>query len=395
MESARAPDGGARYPTRALVASVLHVVAGVLPGFLTASLAPRIDADFAFSEAALGVAVAIVYVVCAFLSSPSGHLVERLGARRAMRGGAVATIVCCAGVAELADSAVALVALLVLGGVGNALAAPAASGVLDRHVPESRHGVAFGAMQAGAPLGAVLAGLALPAVAIPFGWRWAFVATGALAAVAALIAPAAALSARDTIAGARPRGLSSVHALAVTAWLASAAGTGLVSFIVLYAVESGLSESAAGLLLAALSLAAASSRIALGLALDRGGDDPLRPVATMLLLGAGGLLLLIASVPAAVVVGALLAGGVGWAWPGALTSAVVARAPAAPAWAVGVMMTGLFAGAVTGPLATGLLADREQFTAAWLILAAFALAAAGTVAVVSRRSARSGPAPTR
>jgi MFS family permease len=382
-------------PTRALVAGVLHVVGGVLPGFLTASLAPRIDADFAFSESALGAAIAIFYVACALLSSPSGHFVERVGARRAMRAGAVTTVACCAGVAALVDSAAGLVALLLLGGIGNALAAPAASGMLGRHVPESRHGVAFGTMQAGAPFGALLAGLALPAVAIPFGWRWAFAATAVLAAAAVLAAPAAGRAEPVAAAGARPGGLSSVHALAVTAWLASAAGTGLVSFIVLYAVESGLSESAAGLLLGALSLAAATSRIALGLALDRSGGDPLRPVAVMLLAGTGGLALLIAGAPLPVVVGALVAGGVGWAWPGALTSAVVARAPGAPAWAVGVMMAGLFAGAVTGPLATGLLAEREQFTAAWLTLAAFALAAAGTVAVVSRRSARRGSAPPR
>jgi MFS family permease len=383
------------HPTRALVAGVLHVVGGVLPGFLIASLAPRIDADFAFSASALGVAVAIFYAVCALLSSPSGLLVERIGARRAMRVGAATTVACCLAVAALADSASALLALLLLGGVGNALAAPAASGVLARHVPETRHGVAFGAMQAGAPFGAVLAGLALPAVAIPFGWRWAFVVTAALAAAAALAAPAAGRGSRAAAAGARPHGLSSVHALAVTAWLASAAGTGLVSFIVLYAVESGLSETAAGLLLGALSLAAATSRIVLGLALDRSGGDPLRPVAVMLLAGAGGLALLIAGTPLAVVLGALVAGSVGWAWPGALTSAVVARAPGSPAWAVGVMMAGLFAGAVTGPLATGLLAEREQFTAAWLTLAAFALAASGTVAVVSRRSARRGSAPPR
>jgi MFS family permease len=374
---------------------VLHVVGGVLPAFLTASLAPRIHADFPFGESALGAAVAIVYLACALLSSPAGHLVERMGARRAMRAGAVATVACCLGIAALADSAGGLVALLVLGGVGNALAAPAASAVLDRHVHESHQGVAFGTMQAGAPLGAVLAGLALPIVAIPFGWRWAFAATAALAAAAAIAAPAAGRRKAATAAGARSRGLGSVHALAVTAWLASAAGTGLVSFIVLYAVESGLSESAAGLLLGALSLAAAGSRITLGLALDRRGGNPLRPVAVMLLAGAGGIVLLTAGTPAAVVVGALVAGGVGWAWPGALTSAVVARAPGAPAWAVGVMMTGLFAGAVTGPVATGLLAEREQFTAAWLTLAAFALAAAGTVAVVSRRSARRGSAPPR
>jgi MFS family permease len=366
----------------------------VLPGFLAASLAPRIDDDFPFSEAALGAAVAIVYIVCAALSSPAGHLVERLGAHRAMLAGGTLTVVCCAGVAAVADSALALIALLVVGGIGNALAAPAASGVIDRHVPQSRHGLAFGAMQAGAPIGAVFAGLALPAVAIPLGWRWAYVATAVLAAVAALAAPATGPKAAAH-EGARPRGLSSVHALAGVALFASAAGTGLISFIVLYAVESGIAEGPAGLLLAALSLAAASSRIVLGHALDRAGGDPLRPVSWMLLAGAAGLVVLIAGTPAAVVAGALVAGAVGWAWPGALTSAVVARAPGAPSWAVGVMMAGLFGGAVAGPLATGLLAHGEQFTAAWLLLAACALAAAGMVALVSRRSARSGLAPTR
>ena len=359
-------------------------------------MAPRIDDDFAFSEAALGAAVAIVYVACALLSSPAGHLVERIGARRAMLAAATATAACCLGVAALAESAAALVALLVLGGAGNALTVPAASGVIDQHVPEARRGLAFGAMQAGAPIGALLAGLALPAVAIPFGWRWAFVATAVLAVVTVAAAPATGPGrAAAEVSGARPRGLSSVHALAVTAMFASAAGTGLISFIVIYAVDSGIGEGAAGLLLAALSLAAAASRVILGHTLDRAGGDPLRPVSWMLLVGAAGLVLLIAGTPAAVVAGALVAGAVGWAWPGALTSAVVARAPGAPSWAVGVMMAGLFAGAVTGPLATGLLAHGEQFTVAWLVLAACTLAAAAMVALVSRRSARSDPAPTR
>ena len=377
---------------------MLHVVGGVLPAFLVASLAPRIDADFAFGEHELGLAVAVVYAVCAVASTPAGNLVERLGALRALRVGALATAVCCLGIALAARSAVALVALLVVGGLGNALAAPAAGALLNRHVPGGRHGLAFGAMQAGAPLGALAAGLALPAIALPFGWRWAFAAVALLAPAVAAAAPATATgrAVRAARAADRPRGLTAVHALAAGAVLAGAAGTGLVSFVVVYAVDSGFSESGAGLLLGGLSLAAAASRIALGLVSDRSGGDPLRPVAPMLLAGAGGLLLVATGEPAALVAGALLAGGVGWAWPGALTSAVVARAPAAPGWAVGVMMAGLFAGSVAGPLVTGLLADRGRFTLAWLTLAAFALLAAATVArVVSRGSAPPGPAAPR
>jgi MFS family permease len=359
----------------------------VLPAFLAAGMAPRIDADFAFGESALGVAVAIVYAACAVASSPAGHLAERLGADRSMRASAALTVGCCLGVALVADSALALIALLVVGGLGNAICAPAASALLDHHVPRARQGLAFGAMQAGAPLAALAAGLALPVVAIPLGWRWAFVATAALALAAVLAAPSTPRG-RSRAAGAgRRRGLSSIHALAGTALLASAACTGLVSFIVVYGVASGLSESEAGLLLGGLSLAAAVARVVLGLISDRSGGDPLRPVALMMLVATGGFVLLLADATAALVAGALLAGGVGWAWPGALTEAVVQRAPDAPAWSVGVLMAGLFAGAVAGPLTTGLLADRGLYTAAWLVLAAFALLAAATVVLVTRGSA--------
>jgi MFS family permease len=173
-----------------------------------------------------------------------------------------------------------------------------------------------------------------------------------------------------------------VHALALAAALASAAGVGLVSFLVLYAVDNGMSETGAGLLLAGVSLAAATSRVALGVVADRGGRDPLRPVVVMLAGSVAAYVLLIAGAPVAIAGGALLAGGLGWAWPGALNLAVVQRRPEAPAWAVGVMMSGLFAGAVAGPLTIGLMAENGLFSEAWLACAAFALLAALTVAAV-------------
>ncbi len=64
------------------------IVAGVLPGFLTASLAPRIRHDFSFGDSVLGLAVATFYLTCMLSSTPGGHLVERIGARRGMQLGA-------------------------------------------------------------------------------------------------------------------------------------------------------------------------------------------------------------------------------------------------------------------------------------------------------------------
>lgn len=370
-----------------LVGSAM-VASAVLPGFLTASTAPRIDDDFAFGASALGVAVSVFYVVSMVSSVPAGNLVERIGPRRGLHLAGATTAAGALGIAALADSVVGLVILLVVAGTGNAVAGPAVSALLRREVAVTRQGLAFGLQQAAAPAGALLAGLALPAVAIPLGWRWTYLAAAVLAVIAAAAAPRTgpAPDMPAPQAGPERREVTPVRLLAVTAALASAAGVALVSFIVLYAVDRGLTESHAGLLLAGVSLGAASSRVVLGVLADRLRQDALRPVAAMLALSTAGYLLLIVGEPAAIVAGALLAGGVGWAWPGALTLAVVRLSPQAPAWAVGVMMTGLFAGAFGGPLAVGLLAGREAFTGAWVMCAALALIAAATVVLTRRLS---------
>ena len=187
---------------------------------------------------------------------------------------------------------------------------------------------------------------------------------------------------------ARSGGLGVVHALGLAAFLASAASVGFISFLVVYSVDNGISDGAAGLLLAAVSFCAAAARIVLGLHADRGEQEALRPVAAMFAASVAGYLLLIAGQPVVIVVAALLAGSLGWAWPGALNLAVVQRSPDAPAWAVGVMMTGLFGGAIAGPVAIGLLAESDLWAAAWIGCACFALLAAASVIAVRRHEAR-------
>src|SRR3954470_1284326 len=374
---------------RSLVTGVGLIVGTVMPGFLSASLAPRIRADFAFGDSALGVTIALFYVVSAVGSIPAGRLIDRLGAGRGTALVAFTTGLCCLGIALFARSAGSLAALILLRGVGNALGSPTVSTLLKREVAGQRHGLAFGAQQSGASLGALLAGLALPAVAIPFGWRWAFVGAAALTFAAAASAPRwTEEPAAEVSRGRRPRGLTSVHALGLAAVLASAAGVGFISFLVSYSVDHGLSEGAAGLRLGGVSLMAPLSRIGLGVLADRGAQEPLRPVAAMLAASVAGYLLLIAGAPVVVVGAALVVGALGWAWPGGLNLAVVQRAPDAPAWAVGVLMTGLFSGAVAGPLIVGVLAEHDLFAAAWSVCAVFALLSALTLAVTRRREAR-------
>jgi MFS family permease len=372
-----------------ILAGTALVAASALPSFLTAALAPRIARDFPFGPSALGLAIAVFYVVCTIASSLSGRWTERMGAARALRLTGAITAVCSVAIALLASSEVALLALLVVAGVGNALSGPAVSALLRDEIPAERHGVALGAQQSGAPLAALLAGAALPGVAIPFGWRWAFVLAAALAVASALVASSRSraaggvLAARGRTPGPRT-GAPFVRLLAVAATLGSIASMSVVSFLVVYAVRSGMSERQAGLLLVAASVVAMVSRIAFGMVADRQRRDPLVIVAGMLFTSGAAALVLIAGTPLAVVVGALVALGIGWGWAGPITLAVVRRSPDSAAWAVGVLMTGLFAGVVIGPGLTGQLADRGAFTAAWIACAACALLAALT-ALAARR----------
>ena len=373
---------------RALATGVALIVATVLPGFLTASLATRVRGDFSFENSALGASIAVFYLVSAVSSTPAGRLLERIGPVRGMRLAAALTTLSCLAVAVGAQSSLSLTAALVVGGVANGLGGPTVTALFKARIPEERQGMAFGLQQSGASLGSLAAGLALPAIAIPLGWRWAFVGCAVLVLATVALAPRDVPAPPPGTRAAKPDGFTSIHGIAVAAALASAAGVGMVSFLVSYSVESGIDETAAGLLLGAVSLTAAAARIGLGSLLDRSGADALMPLAWMLAASAIGFAALAQGSPAVIVVAALLAAGLGWSWPGGLNLAVVRRAPEAAAWAVGVMLTGLFTGAVCGPLAVGLLADHGHFTGAWLLCGTLALAAAATLAVTRRRERR-------
>ena len=122
-----------------------------------------------------------------------GRVVERIGAHRAMRVSATGSAAALLGVALFAESWAGLVACLVLGGLANAVAHPATHLSLARKVPANRQGFSFGIKQAAIPAATLLAGLAVPIIAVTFGWRWAFAGGAALALLLSFIGPAETL----------------------------------------------------------------------------------------------------------------------------------------------------------------------------------------------------------
>ena len=122
-----------------------------------------------------------------------------------------------------------LLAFLVVAGAANALAHPAANLLLARNLPIHRQGLGFAIKQAAIPLATLLSGFAVPSIVLSVGWRWAFVASAALALASIATVPrAAGPGALPRDAGTRG-GRSGDLPLGVMGWLAAGVALGAAS----------------------------------------------------------------------------------------------------------------------------------------------------------------------
>jgi cyanate permease len=230
----------------------------------------------------------------------------------------------------------------------------------------------------------------VPAVALTVGWRWAFVAGAMFALGVAPLPPAT----REPSAGMAP-GVQRLPAradyvpmvlLGCAAALATAAVNPLGAFVTSSGVERGLSEGAAGILLASGSAVGMVVRIAAGWLADHvGGHQAVPLVAAMLVVGTAGFGLMALPAVPAYVVGVVLGFGAGYAWQGLFNFAVARQWSFAVATAAGVTQTGLYGGSALGPPLFGMVVDAAGDSAAWLISAVLVAVSAGLVTVIRVR----------
>ena len=365
--------------------AVASSVLSALPVFLVAALAPEIRASLHFDIASFGAVIALYYLSAALGSLPLSRLVEAVGATRALRGCAAITAVLLLLVAVLARDVVSLGVLMALAGLMSAAMQPATNLFLIRRVPAARRGLAFGLKQAAVPLAVVLSGLAVPALALTLGWRWAF----GIIAVLALVASAFMPRARTSFAAYRAQapipalGRGDVIYLVILTvgfGLGVASASALSAFAVTALTAAGQSHASAGLLTSLGGLAAAATRVGVGAQADHRLRAHLVVIPVMLLLGTaayGLLALATASIGALLVPSLLFAFAAGWGWNGLFSLAIATRYPEQAARATAITSIGGRAGGVVGPFVFGVVVSHGSYTGAWLIAAgATALGAA-------------------
>ncbi|MFN2496900.1 MAG: MFS transporter [Pseudonocardiaceae bacterium] len=362
------------------------VTVGVLPVFLVGGLAVQIRADLGLSASLLGLAGSMFFATSALVARPLATITERIGPTAAMRLASAGSAVCLAGLAAV-PSTPWLLAVLCVAGVPTALSQPAANELLMARFPARRRGFAFAVKQSAIPAATLLAGLAVPAIALTVGWRWVLLLAGVFGLLTALTVPGLRWHrpARRDVSSAGSAG-PLLLALAAVTGLGAAGANAMGTFVTVSAVDVGYGEAAAGLLLALGSAVGLAMRLAAGVVADRAQPDLWRMVAGMLGLGTVGYLLLAVGHPLAFLVGLVLGFGAGWAWPGVFNYAVAARFPDRVTTATSVTQTGVYVGAAGGPLLFGLLAEHSGAAAAWVTCAVLAALATMMLLVVRGRS---------
>lgn len=374
-----------------VLASVAAVVTcGVFPVFLIGGLGVQLQQDLGFGAALLGVGAAGFFGVASVFSRSMGWVTERVGARLGMRLGALGSAMCLFGLAA-APNVIWLLALLWLAGLPNSLAQPASNLLIAQGIPAARRGMGFGVKQSSIPTATLLAGVAVPAIALTIGWRWVFVIAGGIGLVAALVVPklpgAERSASPDRVerGGGSPRG--ALLLIAISGGLGSAAANALGAFVTTTAVGVGFSPWAAGLVLSLGSAAGLIVRLGAGVLADRGDPNLLRAITVMLLIGAAGYGLMAAHSQPVFLVGVAIGFGAGWAWPGLLNFAVAKLNPGRVASATSFTQTGIYLGGSLGPLLFGLLAQHMGLASAWLAAGVCAVTA-GLLLLPVQRSRR-------
>lgn len=376
------------HTTRGQVVGTIRAVAltitGALPAFLTSAMAVQMRDDLHLGPAALGIGTSILFAVSGVMSQVTGRLVQRRGIRVGYAGAAGSSAVSLA-VIGVAPSYPVLVLGLAIGGIGNSFAQPTANLLLTQVVSPRRLGVAMGLKQCYIPLASLLGGIAVPTVALVFGWRWAIAGAAVICGLITAWGLTAGERPRTTpetrfsaTAGDTPSGLprAGLVILAAGGGLASAAATALGIFVVTSGVAAGISPGAAGYLLAFCSALIVISRVLLGWLADRRpGRSPYGLVANLMLGSVVGYILLAVGGREVFVAGAIVA-YLGWTWAGLLHLGIVRDSIGSVARSTGVLQTGMALGAALGPLTLGFVAEAESFRAAWLVTAVIGLAAA-------------------
>ncbi len=261
---------------------VLQTTSSFLARFIPI-IAPAVSEEFRWDGSSIGYLTAANSLGGLAILIGGSTLLKQVGGMRTLQ---LSLVLGAASMAFFLHSSlgIALVACFIMG-LSNGAANPAGSEVLQRYSPPGKRNLIFSVKQAGVPLGGVIAGLIIPAMVAPAGWRAALFVCALLVVVPTLATWRISARLDEAPASGRWRismpNLQSLHRLRVPLqalldnsglWRMSIVGslfavsqTCWFTFTVIYLIDAlGFSLGLAGVVFAVMQAGGVIGRIALG-----------------------------------------------------------------------------------------------------------------------------------
>ena len=175
IESAAPPDRRyGLYVVALLAAATLlgNVDAGVLP-----VVAQKIQAEFSITDTQIGLLISAFTIALALTTIPIGYLTDRRP-RRIILGVGMAVWSVATLLSGFTRPFLQMFAARAVTGIGEATVVPVTTSLIGDQFSASSRGRAMGAVSAAIGLGQAVGIIGVGAVAVHFGWRWAFYIAG-------------------------------------------------------------------------------------------------------------------------------------------------------------------------------------------------------------------------
>jgi predicted MFS family arabinose efflux permease len=360
---------------------VLAMASSVIATATYSVVAPVLLDDLGIGRSTYGILVAVSSGVGAVASPLMGRLADRLSPAFGLRLVFAIAVLSAIWVAS-ARSLTVLFAATILAGLANAMGNPATNRLIARTKYLHIRGWLVGVKQSGTQVAFFLAGAMLPAVAIQWGWRTAFVAVAAVPAIGLAVSATKellddspelspdSLQGRDCYIGPR-RVLPAVRLVAAYGAFMGLASGAVMTFLPLYTHEVLRAPvTTGGLLVAAMGLTGMAARILWAQLVER-----TRQYGRLLLLlgivAAGSTVLIGAGIwlgIGTVWIGAILAGGSLIAWNAVGMLAVMHMTPERGIGrASGVVGLGFLGGLTLSPILAGQVLDlTDSYFIVWI-----------------------------
>jgi MFS family permease len=355
--------------------------------FIVSVLASTFIEEFNLSRFELGLIGSLNTAVGALTAPLSGRLTDRIGPRLSS---VAAQLIAAFGLTmvALSQSVIMLIIAACILGIPQGWGNPTTNALIAERVEPGKRGTITGIKQSGVTLGVFLAGLTLPVLAGALGWRWAVGSYAGVFAVVGLaplllparVAPFTVTDASTTNVESKPYNMRGVRLIALYAFLMGTSGGAISRFLALFAEEeAGMSNTAAGIVVALTGLGGMAARIGAGKLAEK-RIPPLKLLSILAIIGTSvsALLLITLEVGAWMLWPVAVLFAVGHtAWNAVAMLAIIIGVPKARAGrASGAVMVGFLGGLAVGAPLAGLCIDATgSYQAVWvatLVLAAFA-----------------------